>query len=83
MGQTGKGMSLLDKAGLESAQEIHRMADEAMDKADKLLQRADYVLNKATVSLNALAHGIIDRFECEFHFKIKPPHAKAANPAPD
>jgi hypothetical protein len=76
-------MALFDKAGIEAAKEMHELADHTMATADQLLDKADTVVHNIQVRLSDLAHGIIDRFECELHFKIKPVRAKAVNPPPD
>lgn len=75
-------MGLFDSVGVDAAREIHAMADDAMAKADKLLDKVGMVAHGVRADLTAMADNIIDRFECEIHFKIKPARAEAPNPKP-
>lgn len=57
--------------------------DEAHDALKDILVRAEPLLNNLFTRLSYLCHDLLDRVECNIQIRIKPVHARAANPEPN
>lgn len=68
---------------IQAAREMHDLADDALAKADKLADKVENLIHVARADLTSLVNNIVDRFECEIHFKIKPARPIVPNPAPE
>lgn len=56
---------------------------EAVERLNQIVDKIPPLLTDVETRLFGGLHGLLDRVECEFHFKINPAKAKAANPTPE
>ena len=55
------------------------------EAGEKAVETLGPILRECEMRAAGILHGLLDRFDVkfDFHFVIKPPKAKAANPAPE
>lgn len=64
---------------------LESVGKETVEKLDKIVDKLPPLIRDVEMRLFGGLHGLLDRVDCDlsFHFAIKPPKGKAANPAPE